>query len=339
MQPQELIYKALAGDRLALTRLLSLFENQTDDLAEIMEQIHPHTGKAHRIGITGAPGTGKSTLTTCLTSAFRKQDKTVAILAIDPSSPFSGGALLGDRIRMRELAGDSGVFIRSMATRGHTGGIASAAYQAIALFDAVGFDIVLIETVGAGQGEVEIASMAHTTIVVEAPGLGDEIQANKAGILEIADIFVINKADLPGAIQTENALRSVFDVNHNTVHKHLRDIDISEPKDESSSHEVQWHCQILKTVARTCEGIDNLVTAIHEHASHLIKTDRWYAKVALQYDRQFESHLSKALFASWKASLTPEDLDNLNKQLHCRIHAPEFLAEKVLNGVSISQKK
>jgi LAO/AO transport system kinase len=339
MQPQEMVNKALKGDRLALTRLLSLIENQAGDLTELMEQMHPHTGKAHRIGITGAPGTGKSTLTTCLTSAFRKQDKSVAILAIDPSSPFSGGALLGDRIRMRELAGDNGVFIRSMATRGHAGGIASAAYQAIALFDAVGFDIVIIETVGAGQGEVEIASMAHTTIVVEAPGLGDEIQANKAGILEIADIFVINKADLPGVIQTENALRSVFDANRRTAHKHLRDYDFIDPKQETNSPENQWHCQILKTIAHTCEGIDHLVTAIEEHAKHLHSSDQWHAKMALQYDRQFESRLSKALFGSWKASLTPEDFDNLKKQLNSRIHAPEFLARAELDKLSITRKK
>jgi LAO/AO transport system kinase len=181
--------------------------------------------------------------------------------------------------------------------------------------------------------------MAHTTIVVEAPGLGDEIQANKAGILEIADIFVINKADLPGVIQTENALRSVFDAKRSTAHKHIRDIDFSEPEEESTQNKNQWHCQILKTVAHTGEGIDDLVTAIVEHASHLIEADQWYAKMALQYDRQFESQLSKALFASWKASMTPEDLDNLNKQLNSRIHAPEFMAKKVLNRVAITQKK
>ena len=181
--------------------------------------------------------------------------------------------------------------------------------------------------------------MAHTTIVVEAPGLGDEIQANKAGILEIADIFVINKADLPGVIQTENALRSVFDANRSTAHKHMRDIDFSEPEEEFSLLNNQWHCQILKTIAHTCEGIDELVTAIEEHATHLISTGQWHTKTARQYDRQFESQLSKALFASWKASMTPEDLDNLKKQLNSRIHAPEFLAKKVLNRVSITQKK
>lgn len=336
MQHHELVKKALGGDRLALTRLLSVVENQAGDLAEIMEQIHLHTGKAHRIGITGAPGTGKSTLTTCLTSAFRRHGKSVAILAIDPSSPFSGGALLGDRIRMRDLAGDSGIFIRSMASRGHPGGIASAAYQAAALFDAVGYDIVIIETVGAGQGEVEIASMAHTTIVVEAPGFGDEIQANKAGILEIADIFVINKADLPGVIQTENALRSVFDTKRSIPHKHFRDIDFSEPEKDSSNVEDQWHCQILKTVAHTGEGIDDLVAAIERHANHLLKTGQWHAKMARQYDRQFKSKLSQALFAAWKASLTPQEIENLKEQLTTRKHAPEFLAQKVLNRVSIT---
>ena len=335
MHHQELVYKALHGDRLSLTRLLSLIENQTGDLAEIMEQIHPHTGHAHMVGITGAPGTGKSTLTTCLASAFRARSRTVAILAIDPSSPFSGGALLGDRIRMRELAGDSGIFIRSMATRGYAGGIASAAYQAAALFDAVGYDIVIIETVGAGQGEVEIASMAHTTVVVEAPGLGDEIQANKAGILEIADIFVINKADLSGAIQTENALRSVFDAKSNTPYKHMRDYVFGEPEDEQSTLENQWQCQILKTIARTGEGIDELVAAIEEHDNHLINTNQLQAKMALQYERQFESQLSNALFAFWKSSLTPQEFDNLKEQLTTRKHAPEYLARSVVEQLQI----
>jgi LAO/AO transport system kinase len=237
------------------------------------------------------------------------------------------------------LAGDSGVFIRSMASRGYAGGIASAAYQAAALFDAVGFDVVIIETVGAGQGEVEIASMAHTTIVVEAPGLGDEIQANKAGILEIADIFVINKADLPGVIQTENALRSVFDANRSTAHKHLRDYDLIDPKQDPDLPDNQWHCQILKTIAQTCEGIDDLVTAIEEHAKHLHSTDQWHAKLALHYNHQFESQLSKALFASWKASLTPQQAENLKEQLTTRKHAPEFLAQTVLEKLSITHKK
>lgn len=339
MDHHTLVNNALQGDRLALSRLLSAIENQTGDLADIMEAVHPHSGKAHYIGITGAPGTGKSTLTTGLASAFRATSKTVAILAVDPSSPFSGGALLGDRIRMRELAGDSGVFIRSMASRGHTGGIATAAYQAVTLFDAVGFDVVIIETVGAGQGEVEIANMAHTTIVVEAPGLGDEIQANKAGILEIADIFVINKADLPGVIQTENALRSVFDSKRSTVHKHLRDIEFIEPEKENPDAVDQWQCRILKTIAPSGEGIDELLSAIEAHAAYLIRTGQWHAKIATQYERQFEWRLSQALFARWQASLSTQERNLLAEQIAERTHSPEYLAKQVLNQWSITHNQ
>ena len=193
----------LSGNRLALTRLLTQVENDTPEGRAALTELFPHTGKAHLIGVTGAPGTGKSSLVNQLALHFRKQEeRRVAIVAVDPSSPFTGGAVLGDRVRMRDLAGDPGVFIRSMASRGSLGGLARATAGLVQVFDAAGFDIVLIETVGAGQAEVEIARLAHTTLVVEAPGLGDDIQAIKAGILEIADILVVNKADRPGVEST-----------------------------------------------------------------------------------------------------------------------------------------
>ncbi len=195
----------LSGDRLALARLLTRVENDTPEGRAALDELFPHTGKAHLIGVTGAPGTGKSSLVNQIALSFRKLGQRVAIVAIDPSSPFTGGAVLGDRVRMRDLAGDAGVFIRSMASRGSLGGLAQATAGVVQVFDAAGFDIILIETVGAGQSEVDIARLAHTTIVVEAPGLGDDIQAIKAGILEIADILVINKADRPGVESTERA--------------------------------------------------------------------------------------------------------------------------------------
>ncbi|MBE9507705.1 MAG: methylmalonyl Co-A mutase-associated GTPase MeaB, partial [Chloroflexi bacterium] len=209
----ELVSQALAGNRYALARLLSLVEDGGADARAALGALYPHTGQAHIVGVTGAPGTGKSTLVNELAKVLRTQDATVGIVAVDPSSPFTGGALLGDRVRMRDLAGDPGIFIRSMATRGSLGGLARATSDAVKVLDAVGFSVVLVETVGAGQAEVDIARTAHTTVVVEAPGLGDEVQALKAGLLEIADVLVVNKADRPGAAQAARVLEMVIGRN------------------------------------------------------------------------------------------------------------------------------
>ena len=207
-EPMDLIADLLGGSRLALSRLLTQVENDTPAGRQALSQLFPYTGRAHLIGVTGAPGTGKSSLVNQLARVYRVGEgfgnpasgvpRRVAIVAVDPTSPFTGGAILGDRVRMRDLAGDPGVFIRSMATRGSLGGLARTTAGMVQVFDAAGFELILIETVGAGQSEVDIARLAHTTLVVEAPGLGDDIQAIKAGILEIADILVINKADRPG---------------------------------------------------------------------------------------------------------------------------------------------
>ncbi len=207
----------LAGERLALARLLTQVENDTPDGRMALDALFAHTGRATLVGITGAPGTGKSSLVNALARCIRHPadgslPRKVGIVAVDPSSPFTGGALLGDRVRMRDLAGDPGVFIRSMASRGALGGLARTTAEVVQVLDAAGFDLILIETVGVGQDEVEIARLAHTTLVVEAPGLGDDIQAIKAGILEIADILVVNKADQPGAENTERALRAMLEM-------------------------------------------------------------------------------------------------------------------------------
>src|SRR5512138_3804795 len=210
----------LEGNRLALARLLTQVENDSPEGRLALAELFPHTGRAHLIGITGAPGTGKSSLVNQLALHYRKSaDRKVAIVAVDPSSPFTGGAVLGDRVRMRDLSGDSGVFIRSMASRGSLGGIAQKTAALVQVFDAAGYEIVLIETVGAGQSEVDVARLAHTTVVVEAPGLGDEIQAIKAGIMEIADVLVVNKADRPGSENTERALRSTLELAHPTARR------------------------------------------------------------------------------------------------------------------------
>ena len=196
--PAAAIQRARDGDARALARLLSLVENGAPQLRAVMKAIAPLTGQARVLGLTGAPGVGKSTVTAALVAAYRAQGLRVGVLAIDPTSPFTGGALLGDRVRMQQHATDQGVFIRSMASRGHLGGLAGATPQAVRVLDAAGFDVVLVETVGVGQAEVEIAGMADSTLVIVAPGLGDAIQAAKAGILEIGDVFVVNKSDKPG---------------------------------------------------------------------------------------------------------------------------------------------
>jgi LAO/AO transport system kinase len=215
----------------------------------------PHTGRAQVVGLTGSPGVGKSTTTSVLVTALRKQGKRVGVLAVDPSSPFSGGALLGDRVRMQDHATDSGVFIRSMATRGHLGGLSWATPQALRVLDAAGCDVVLVETVGVGQSEIEVVSLADTTVVLLAPGMGDGIQAAKAGILEVADVFVVNKADRDGADQTVRDLRYM--------------LSLGERREQDGS---TWKAPIVRTIASKGEGIDDVVDALDEHREWMAKS-------------------------------------------------------------------
>ena len=259
-----------AGNRRALARVISHIENN-DDLAQpLLAALYPQAGAAHLIGVTGAPGTGKSTLVNGMALAYRQRGLTVGIVAVDPTSPFSGGALLGDRVRMRDLAGDPGIFIRSMATRGSLGGLAQTTADVVMALDAAGFDRVIIETVGVGQSEVEIASTAHTTVVVEAPGLGDEVQAIKAGILEIADIFAVNKADREGADRTAMALKMMLALGvpdkHQVMH-HGRMLPVELP--QISPGPDGWIPPIHKTVAVHNQGVAELVEDIEAHRRYL----------------------------------------------------------------------
>ncbi|MDX6225092.1 MAG: GTPase [Frankiales bacterium] len=250
----DLVARAEQGEPRAVARLISLVEDASPQLREVMAALAPRTGKAMVIGITGSPGVGKSTSTSALVSAYRKRDMRVGVLAVDPSSPFSGGALLGDRVRMQDHATDSGVFIRSMASRGHLGGLSWATPQALRVLDAAGCDVVLVETVGVGQSEVEVASAADTTLVLLAPGAGDGIQAAKAGILEVADIFVVNKADRDGADQVARDLRYM--------------LSLGESAKES------WKPPILKTVASKSEGIEEVLDAIDAHREWMTSTGK-----------------------------------------------------------------
>lgn len=266
----ELVEPLLAGNRRALARAISQVEDEAQDSHALLAALYPHTGRSHIVGITGAPGTGKSTLVNALARAFRAEGKTVGVIAVDPTSPFSGGALLGDRVRMRDLAGDSGVFIRSMATRGSLGGLARATGDALSVLDAAGFDRILVETVGVGQAEIDIAAAAHTTIVVEAPGLGDEVQAIKAGVLEIADVFAVNKADRDGADHTVMALQMMQGLAPSTQGHHRPAAPAhGEPGAQSDG---SWLPPIVKTVAMRGEGVGPLAAWIEQHRAYLNAT-------------------------------------------------------------------
>jgi LAO/AO transport system kinase len=240
-----MVERALKGERLAVARLISLVEDGGAELGRVMEALYPHTGRAYSVGITGAPGAGKSTLTERLVARARQEDHDVGVLAIDPSSPFSGGALLGDRVRMQNHATDPNVFIRSMATRGHLGGIALATPEAMRVLEAAGKDFVVIETVGVGQAEVEVTDACDTTLVVVNPGWGDAVQAAKAGLMEIADVFVVNKADRQGAREAARELRQMLELS-----------------------EAEWKPEIVQTIATKGEGIDELWTAVGKHRAY-----------------------------------------------------------------------
>ncbi len=246
-----LVERARAGEPRAVARLISLVEDDSPVLPEVAAALAPHAGRARVIGLTGSPGVGKSTTTSALVTALRRAGQRVGVLAVDPSSPFSGGALLGDRVRMQDHATDEAVFIRSMASRGHLGGLAAATPQAVRVLDAAGCDVILVETVGVGQAEVEIAATADTTLVLLAPGMGDGIQAAKAGILEVADVFVVNKADRDGADATVRDLRYMLSLGG----RH--------------SEAGAWRPPIVKTVAARSEGIDDLLAALDKHADWL----------------------------------------------------------------------
>ena len=248
-----LVEQATEGNARAVGRLISLVEDASPSLREVMELLAPRAGHARVIGLTGSPGVGKSTSTSALVAAYRQRGMRVGVLAVDPSSPFSGGALLGDRVRMQDHATDSGVFIRSMASRGHLGGLSWATPQALRVLSAAGCDVVLIETVGVGQAEVEIASLADTTIVLLAPGMGDGIQAAKAGILEVADVFVVNKADREGADAVVRDLR------------YMQSLGIEAPS--QAKVDGKWVAPILKTIAAKGEGIEEVIDAVERHGA------------------------------------------------------------------------
>lgn len=331
----ELVQPLLEGNRRALARMLTYVENEREGVQDALAALFPHTGKAWVIGITGAPGTGKSTLVNALAKAYRKRGKTVAILAVDPTSPFSGGAILGDRIRMRDLSGDSGVFIRSMATRGNLGGLARATMDAIRVLDAAGFDIICVETVGAGQSEIDIARTAQTTLVVEAPGLGDDVQAIKAGILEIADILVVNKADRPGADNTVRGLRAMLELGHPALRSQLlahhgRLLPV-EPV--SNGHDAPlWIPPILRTVASEGQGIDELIDAIAAHQQHLQDAKTLAQLEKQQLEIELYNRLRDALIARLLENVSAETISEMIARVQTREITPHEAVAKLLSA-------
>jgi len=305
--PADLLERARSGERAALARLLSLVERGGPIAREVGRRTHPLAGRAYTVGLTGAPGAGKSTLTSALIGRVRSDDLPIAVLAIDPSSPFSGGAILGDRVRMVDHVADPAVYIRSMATRGHLGGLSLATLEAVRVLDAVGWPWVVIETVGVGQVEVEVAEAADTTVVVVNPGWGDAVQANKAGLLEIADVFVINKADRPGVDDTRRDLDRMLDLT-----------DTGE-----------WRPPVVATIALSDDGVGDLWAAIGAHRAHLETTGTLEVRRAARVGDELTRILMTLLRERAQASAGPA-FDELTAAVANRTLDPWTAAEQLL---------
>jgi LAO/AO transport system kinase len=308
----ELVERAREGDARAVARLISLVEDASPLLREVMAGLAPYAGNAHVVGITGSPGVGKSTSTNALVGALRKADKRVGVLAVDPSSPFSGGALLGDRVRMQDHALDRDVYIRSMASRGHLGGLSWTTPQALRVLDAAGCDVILVETVGVGQSEVEIAGLADTTLVLMAPGMGDGIQAAKAGILEIGDVYVINKADRDGADQVRRELRSMLAL--------------------ADRPEGAWRPPIVKTVASRGEGVDDVVEEIDRHHAWLTESGQLAERRTRRARDEIEAIAVTALRARWGDVHGRSELDDLAAAVAAGESDPYAAADELLEA-------
>lgn len=308
----DLTTNILKADHRSIARLITLVENEDPTAITTLKNLYKHTGKAHVIGVTGVMGSGKSSLILELTTAYRRQSKKIGIIAIDPTSPFSGGALLGDRIRMTELSTDPGVFIRSMGTRGALGGLTTAVYDVVDILDAAGMDIILIETVGVGQDEVEIIKVADTTIVVTVPGLGDAIQTIKAGLMEIADIFVVNKADKPGIEQTIAELQSM--------------VDLTEDRD--------WKPPIIPTSAKEKKGIPALIEHITAHDEYLHSSDLFQERRRSRYETELIDLLRKRIISYvLDDKKLKAQVDDCLKKISLRELDPYTAADEILNAL------
>jgi LAO/AO transport system kinase len=316
-RPDELFEAAGNGDRSAKARLLSLIERGGEGARDIGRLAAPLAGHAHTIGLTGAPGAGKSTLTSALITHLRRAGEEVAVLAVDPSSPFTGGAILGDRVRMQDHATDPGVFIRSMATRGHLGGLALATPEAIRLLDALGHRWIIVETVGVGQVEVEVAGKADTTVVVVNPGWGDSVQASKAGLMEVADVFAINKADRPGVPETRRDLEQMLEL----------------ATAGGAPASAGWRVPIVATVASSGEGVGELWDAVLAHREHLHESGVLEARRRFRLGEELREIVARRLEARARELCTGERWDELTAAVLARDLDPWTAADEMLHPV------
>ncbi len=338
------IENLLARDIRATARLLRWIDDGIKEARQTLKRLYAHTGKANIIGITGNPGAGKSTLTDQLITMFRKRGKTVAVVAIDPSSPFSGGAILGDRIRMQDHSLDEGVFIRSFATRGHLGGLTNTTTDVVHALDAIGWDVILVETVGVGQDEVEVQRLAHTTLVVMTPGMGDEIQAIKAGILEIADVFVVNKADRDGADRTVRELEQMLDLGHGAkptlgeILHHGGKVDLEGKTEQSRIAPEKWVPRIIKTVALRGEGMDELFEAMDDHMVEYQKACENASFVEARLKQEFlEIYRRTLLNRGWNYLMSEDHIKGIIDRLKDRSSDPYSLAEQAIEALGKQQ--
>ena len=313
---QNLVERLLSGDRRALARMVTLIENEAPPARRYLAELHQHAGRAHIVGVTGAPGAGKSTVVTLLVRELRHRERKVGVIAVDPTSPFTGGALLGDRIRMMELAGDPNVFIRSMASRGSLGGLAASTRDVVRALDAAGYDPIIIETVGTGQAEVEVMRTAQTVLVVCAPGMGDEVQAIKAGILEIADVFVVSKADKPGAQQTAAELSMMLSLD-----PHRR--------------KAGWHIPVLRTAAIKDQGLTQLADAIQQHRQYLIESGMLAQRAQRQVRSEVQALILHAVVNALNEQVNEEEWRQLVEDITKRERDPYSVAGELEERIGL----
>jgi len=315
---QNIVERLLNGDRRALARMVTLIESEAPVATRYLAQLHQHAGKAHIIGITGSPGAGKSTLVSRLVRELRKREKKVAVVAVDPTSPFSGGAILGDRIRMLELSGDPNVFIRSMASRGSLGGLSASTRDVVRAMDAAGYDPIIIETVGTGQAEVEVMRTAQSVVVVVAPGMGDDIQAIKAGILEIADIFAVSKMDKPGAQQTVAELAMLLSLD---------------PNRKKSS----WRIPIVKTSALKESGLDELADRLQEHRTFLHESGMMETREQRQVQSELRALILQAVSHALTEAVSEDEWSSLIDKIIRRERDPYSVARELEARIGLQQ--